>query len=114
VFFFRSDPFLEFYRQSENDSYNLVHRTEVIKWTLNPEWKPFVVPVRSLCGGDKDRPIKVLCYDWNRGGWSRNVKHKLIGEFFVTLNELSKGPGPDNVYPCMKPKKQKVRKKTYY
>jgi Ca2+-dependent lipid-binding protein len=109
VCFFRSDPFLEFYRQSENGSYNLVHRTEVIKRNLNPEWKPFVVPVRSLCGGDKDRPIRVLCYDWNRSG-----RHKLIGEFFVTLNKLSKGPGPHNVYPCIKRKKQKVRKNTYY
>jgi Ca2+-dependent lipid-binding protein len=107
--FFRSDPFLELYRVSEDGAYHLVHQTEVKKWTLNPEWKPFVIPVQSLCGGDKDRPIRVLCYDWNSSG-----RHSLIGEFFVTLNELSKGPGPHNVYPCINPKKQKVSKKKYY
>ena len=35
--------------------YTVVHRTEVIKQTLNPTWEPFTVPVRSLCNGDYDR-----------------------------------------------------------
>lgn len=100
---FRSDPFLEFYKVGEDGEYHVVHRTEVIKWTLNPNWKPFVIPVQSLCGGDMDRTIKVLCYDWNRSG-----SHSLIGEFFVTLGGLSQGPGPHNVHPCIHPKKQRV------
>ncbi|PNF15182.1 Copine-8 [Cryptotermes secundus] len=99
--FGKSDPFLEFYKVSEDGEYHVVHRTEEIKWTLNPNWKPFVIPVRSLCSGDMDRSIRVLCYDWNRSG-----NHSLIGEFFVTLNELSAGPGPYNVHPCIHPTKQ--------
>ncbi|KAJ9597918.1 hypothetical protein L9F63_011205, partial [Diploptera punctata] len=102
-----SDPFLELHKVMENGEYYIVHRTEVIKWTLKPNWKPFVIPVRSLCGGDMERSIKVICYDWNRSG-----NHSLIGEFYVTLNELSKGPGPDTVYQCIHPKKQK-NKSTY-
>ncbi|KAJ9592629.1 hypothetical protein L9F63_015702, partial [Diploptera punctata] len=104
--FGKSDPFLELYKVGEDGDYRVVHRTEVIKWTLNPNWKPFVIPVRSLCGGDMERSIKVLCYDWNRSG-----NHSFIGEFYVTLNELSRGPGPENVYSCINPQKQ--RKASY-
>jgi len=48
-----------------------------------------------------DRSIKVLCYDWNRNG-----SHSMIGEFCVTLSELSQGPGTNNVHPCINPKKK--------
>ena len=36
-------------------SYTAVHRTEVIKNTLNPTWKPFTIHARALCNGDYDR-----------------------------------------------------------
>lgn len=32
---------------------------QVIKNTLDPVWKPFTVPLISLCNGDVDRNIKV-------------------------------------------------------
>lgn len=35
--------------------FTVVHRTEVIKKTLNPTWKPFTISVRALCNGDYDR-----------------------------------------------------------
>lgn len=38
---------------------------QVIKYTLDPVWKPFTVPLVSLCDGDMEKPIQV------RGG-SRN------------------------------------------
>lgn len=96
-----SDPFLEFQRVGENGSYHVVHRTEVIKWTLNPNWKPFIIPVRTLCAADMDRSIKIVCYDWNRSG-----SHSLIGEFCTTLRELSNGSGPATVFHCIHPRKQ--------
>lgn len=34
---------------------------QVIKNTLDPAWKPFTVPLISLCNGDVDRNIKVSC-----------------------------------------------------
>ncbi|XP_013779961.1 copine-8-like [Limulus polyphemus] len=67
-FFGKSDPFLCFYRCNEDNSYSVVHKTEVIKCTLNPTWKPFTIPVRRLCNGDYDRSIKVECYDWDSDG----------------------------------------------
>ncbi|XP_067010318.2 copine-8 [Anabrus simplex] len=96
-----SDPFLEFYKVGEDGSYVLTHRTEVHKWTLNPVWQPFTIPIRSLCGGDMQRTIMVICYDWNRNG-----SHNRIGEFFMTLQELSAGPGESTVYHCIHPRKK--------
>jgi hypothetical protein len=32
-----------------------VYKTEVIKCNLNPTWRPFALPVRTLCNGDLDR-----------------------------------------------------------
>ncbi|XP_065812544.1 copine-2 isoform X2 [Labrus bergylta] len=58
-FFGKSDPYLEFHKQGEDSKWMLVHRTEVIKNTLDPSWKPFTVPLISLCNGDVDRNIKV-------------------------------------------------------
>lgn len=65
-FFGKSDPFLEFYRIVESngsgdyETRQMVHRTEYVKKTLNPEWKPFDVTVRHLCEGNKDRLVYCL------------------------------------------------------
>merc|ERR1712168_495267 len=104
-FFGKSDPFLQFYRTNEDGSLTVVHKTEVIKHNLNPTWKPFTISVRSFCNGDYDRCIKVECFDWNQNG-----SHNFIGEFAVTLRELT---GKSNIeYDCINPKK-KAKKKSY-
>ncbi|KAI8771714.1 copine-9 [Biomphalaria glabrata] len=82
--FGKSDPFLTFYRANEDNSFTIVHKTEEIKNTLNPNWKPFTVPLKTFCNGDHDRTIKVQCYDWNASG-----NHEFIGEFFTNVRELS-------------------------
>lgn len=106
-FFGKSDPFLAFYRCNEDGSFTVVHRTEVIKRTLNPTWRTFTINIRLLCNGDYERPIKVECYDWDADGG-----HDLIGVFQTTLRELTKGRDISNVYECINPKK-KAKKKKY-
>ncbi|XP_070574909.1 copine-8-like isoform X2 [Ptychodera flava] len=106
-FFGKSDPFLVFYRCNEDGSYTICHKTEVIKNTLNPTWKPFNVMVRALCNGDYERTIKIECYDWDRDGG-----HDLIGEFTTSVRQLSAGSGASNHYECINPKK-KSKKKNY-
>ncbi|XP_046687980.1 copine-8-like [Homalodisca vitripennis] len=96
-----SDPFLELWKVFENGHYGIVHRTEVVKWNLNPRWKCFTLPIHTLCGNDMDRDILIKCYDWNRSG-----NHSFIGEFHATLNMLSKGPGPETVFQCINPNKK--------
>ncbi|XP_078342842.1 copine-8-like isoform X2 [Oculina patagonica] len=104
-FFGKSDPFLVFYRCNEDNSYTAVHRTEVIKNTLNPTWKPFTIHARALCNGDYDRSIRVECYDWDRDGG-----HDLIGIFSTTINELNSTSGM--TFEVINPKKQ-AKKKGY-
>ena len=106
-FFGKSDPFLVFYRVNEDNSYTVVHKTEVIKNTLNPTWRPFKIQVRALCNGDHDRSIKVECYDWDSDGG-----HDLIGEFFTTMKQLTSGGTSANTYDVIHPKK-KAKKKGY-
>jgi len=45
-FFGKSDPFLVIYKGCANGQWVVVHKTETIKNTLNPTWKPFSLPLR--------------------------------------------------------------------
>uniref|UniRef100_A0A7N6C509 Copine-2 n=1 Tax=Anabas testudineus TaxID=64144 RepID=A0A7N6C509_ANATE len=103
-FFGKSDPYLEFHKQGEDSKWMLVHRTEVIKNTLDPAWKPFTVPLISLCNGDVDRNIKVLCYDYDNDGG-----HDFIGEFQTTVAKMSEAQNSVE-FECINPKKQKKKK----
>ncbi len=104
-FFGLSDPFLVFYKCNEDNSYTAVHKTEIIKNTLNPTWKQFTLPVVTLCNGDHDRIIKLECFDWDSDG-----SHDLIGEMFFSLNELKANPNYSKE--LINPKK-KAKKKSY-
>ncbi|XP_076850730.1 copine-3 isoform X2 [Brachyhypopomus gauderio] len=106
-FFGKSDPYLEFYRQTET-GWQLAHRTEVVKNNLNPTWKPFRIPLQSLCGGDMEKPIKVECYDYDNDG-----SHDLIGIFETNMKRLQEATrfSPAE-FDCINAKK-KQKKKNY-
>lgn len=78
-----SDPYLEFYRIREDNTWSLVHTTEVIKDTLNPNFKPIVINMATLNAGDYRRPIMIKCWDWDRF-----MENDLIGECTFTVAEL--------------------------
>ncbi|XP_008295846.1 copine-3 [Stegastes partitus] len=104
-FFGKSDPFLEFYRQTET-GWQLAHRTEVIKSNLNPVWKPFRIPLQSLCGGDVEKSIKVDCYDYNNSG-----SHDFIGSFQSTLSQIQQGSQTYAAeFDCINSKKKQKKK----
>nr|XP_002732563.1 PREDICTED: copine-8-like [Saccoglossus kowalevskii] len=105
--FGKSDPFLVFYRQNDDgQSFTITHKTEKVKRTLNPTWKPFTIPVMALCGNDYDRILKVECWDWNMGG-----SHDLIGEFTTTMRQLTRGVNMSNVYEVINFEKKKKKSK---
>jgi hypothetical protein len=54
------DPYVVLHRGMD-----IIHQAEVIKNTLNPIWKPFIVSVERLCNNDPDVPISVSCRDWD-------------------------------------------------
>ncbi|XP_063062950.1 copine-3-like isoform X1 [Engraulis encrasicolus] len=106
-FFGKSDPYLEFYRQMDS-GWQLAHRTEVVKNNLNPSWRPFKIPLRSLCGEDMDKPIKVECYDYDSDG-----SHDLIGIFETTLTRLTEASRASPAeFECINSKK--LQKKKHY
>jgi hypothetical protein len=108
-FFGKSDPFLNFYRCNEDNSFTLVKRTEVIKNTLDPSWAPFEMPVRDLCNGDHDRTIKVECVDWDSDG-----SHDYIGEFTTNVRELvGDGTGGKSEFLLINKEKQKKKGSSY-
>lgn len=69
-FFGKSDPFLCFYRLNEDNSRLLAYRSEFIKRTLNPVWKPMEINSRLLCHGNHDEEFLVQCFDWDFDGGS--------------------------------------------
>ncbi|XP_029482520.1 copine-3 isoform X2 [Oncorhynchus nerka] len=104
-FFGKSDPYLEFYKQTET-GWQLAHRTEVVKNNLNPTWKPFRIPLQSLCGGDMDKHIKVECYDYDNDG-----SHDLIGIFETTMTRLQEASRSSPAeFECINSKKQQKKK----
>ncbi|TKS88030.1 Copine-3 [Collichthys lucidus] len=104
-FFGKSDPYLEFYKQTET-GWQLAHRTEVVKNNLNPTWRPFRIPLQSLCGGDLEKPIKVECYDYDNDG-----SHDLIGTFETTMTRLQQASRTSPAeFECINSKKKQKKK----
>ncbi|CAG2109150.1 unnamed protein product, partial [Medioppia subpectinata] len=104
----KSDPYLTLSRANTDGTFSVVHKTEVIKNTLTPQWRAFNIKVQQLCGGDYERNIKVDCYDWDE-----NSAHDLIGSFTTNLRRLSAGPSQQNLYECINADKKKRKGKSY-
>lgn len=45
-----------------------VYRSEHVMNNLNPAWKECDIPVEKLCSGDKEQPIQISVYDWEKVG----------------------------------------------
>uniref|UniRef100_A0A8C3ART9 Copine III n=1 Tax=Cyclopterus lumpus TaxID=8103 RepID=A0A8C3ART9_CYCLU len=104
-FFGKSDPYLEFYKQTAT-GWQLAHRTEVVNNNLNPTWKPFRIPLQSLCGGDLEKPIKVECYDYDNDG-----SHDLIGSFETTMTRFQQASRTSPAeFECVNSKKKQKKK----
>jgi len=108
-----SDPFLTISRSGEYGQWTVVHRTEVLKRNLNPEWQPFTLSITSLCNADHQRTLKFSVDDWNLNG-----SHSHIGEFTTTVAELVEGGlktsrGSAQVFPLVSQKKKSKKGEKY-
>lgn len=101
--FAKSDPYLMFHKVNADGSLVLVHRTEVIKQTLDPRWAPFTIHISTLCNGDLTLPLEIQCWDWDKHGG-----HDFIGSCRVTLEQLTKTSHVDLINP------EKAKKKKNY
>ncbi|KAH9503443.1 Copine-3 [Bulinus truncatus] len=103
----KSDPYLEIQKPTLDGGWQVILRTEVVKNNLNPSWRPVNISVHSLCGGNRQQPIKIDCYDWDSDG-----SNDYIGGFTTTLEEMLKASAGELSFPCINPSKQ-AKKKSY-
>jgi hypothetical protein len=106
--FGKSDPYLEIHRSTESNQYILVHRTEVIKKTLDPDWKSFKLSLRTVSNGDDDRDLRFDVYDWNSSGTP-----DYIGSFHTNMRKLRTGACQENVYEVVSKEKQRKKGSKY-
>lgn len=86
--FSESDPFYIVHRSNPDGSETLVYRSEWIKNTASPDWKPITLDCAKLCLGDWSRNLRIEVYDWDRDG-----THDYIGDCSTSLEELAQGEG---------------------
>ncbi|XP_023345926.1 copine-9 [Eurytemora carolleeae] len=106
--FSESDPFYCIYRTNEDGEEVLVYRSEWIRNTANPDWKPVTLDAAKLCGGDWNRPLRIEVYNWDADGG-----HDFIGDCTTNLDELSEGEGFQIVQYDLVNKKKVEKKRGY-
>lgn len=84
----RNDPFLIISRSNEDGSFSVVIKTDPVRSTQNPIFKPITIRIATLCNGDFERDIKIECFDYRSNG-----NHVLIGTCYTNLKCLIT---PDN------------------
>merc|ERR1719385_657282 len=85
--FGKSDPYFTLSRTREDGKSVVVHKSEVIKSNLNPNFAVFSIESQKLCNCDAYRPITITVYDWDKSG-----SDDLIGRVETNLNELAAKP----------------------
>jgi vacuolar-type H+-ATPase subunit F/Vma7 len=104
-FFGKSDPYLEISRGREDGSCIIVYKTEVLKKTMNPKWKPFTVSGQKLCKNDHDRPLKFTVWGWDRNGTPDLIGHSTTSVRALLGDEKSRITALDVIEPARKAKK---------
>jgi hypothetical protein len=106
--FGKSDPFYIISKGMPSGQFIIVHRSEVIKNNLNPNWRPLNVLMRDLCSNDHERTLKIDVYDEDMDGG-----HDLIGSCRTDLTTLKLSASQGTKYPLINPKKEAKKKKKY-
>jgi len=81
--FGKSDGYVKFSCKNKLGTFVPVFTTEVVKNSLDPSWNIIKTDTATFCYGDRTRPIKVECFDWDDGD-----DDDLIGTFETTVNQL--------------------------
>ncbi|KAJ3339951.1 hypothetical protein HDU93_007614 [Gonapodya sp. JEL0774] len=96
-----ADPYFKLFRRlpDTTDGWLEVHKSEVVKNTLEPTWQPVEIPFSTLCHGcDPDPEIKIEVWDWDMG-----TAHDFIGSVIVSFREIEK------TAPCKVPTSNQIQ-----
>jgi hypothetical protein len=70
---------------TEDQSWSIIWKSEVMKDTQNPTWNVARIPLQLLCKDDPSDPIRLTIWDWNRF-----TPDEMVGFVETTVNELVK------------------------
>jgi len=102
----KSDPFLIVSKQTDDNEWTQVFLTEVIKKTLDPDWRAITGQVTALTGKNPTRKLLFQVYDHDK-----DEKHDLIGQFETSLQELkARTKHGTTGFPLINPKKKEKKK----
>jgi len=107
-FFGKSDPYLEIFRETGAGSNVLIHKTNVVKNTLNPTWQKFRLSMQALSGGNLDTKLTIKCWDWDNDGSS-----DFIGQCSSSVRSLLEASAQRIQWDCINDEKRKRKGKKY-
>ena len=73
-------------KSTEGGKFVAVHKTEVIKKTLDPRWVPFELALRDLNNGDLERALLWEVFDWNKSGKEDFIGCNFFSFIFFFIN----------------------------
>lgn len=81
----KSNPYFRLERLNKDDqSWEVVWKSEVIKDSLNPTWMEARLPLQLLCNDDKQNSLKVTIWDYEK----HSSSHDHMGFVESTVAEL--------------------------
>ena len=81
----KSNPYFRVERLNKDDqSWEVVWKSEVIKDSLSPTWQVARLPLQLLCNDDQSNPLKVTIYDYEK----HSSQHDHMGFVESTVAEL--------------------------
>ena len=78
-------PYFRLERLNKDDqSWEIVWKSEVVKQTLDPVWKEARLPLQLLCNDDQTNPLKITIWDYEKNSSS----HVILGFVESTVAEI--------------------------
>ncbi|CAG7719447.1 unnamed protein product [Allacma fusca] len=87
--------FFELSKANESGKHVLIHRSEACEGE-SPTWEPVTMTMRSICNGDKDRGLRIQCFQVGMNGY-----HSSLGFLHTTVNKLLEMKGQSDGVPLV-------------
>ena len=104
----KSNPYFRLERLNRDDqSWEVVWKSEVIKDSLSPTWKDARLPLQLLCNDDQNNPLKITIWDYEK----HSSQHDHLGFVESTVADLvnKAKDGDIQVHMVMREKKKLFR-----
>jgi hypothetical protein len=101
----KSNPYFRLERLNREDqSWEVVWKSEVIKDSLNPTWMEARLPLQLLCNDQHENPLKITIWDYEK----HSTSHVLMGFVESTVAELV-AKAKENTIPVLLVKREKKK-----